>query len=221
MFQKRIVVCLDVRDGKTTKGIKFKGNVDIGDPVVMAEDYYKQGVDELVFYDITASSDKRGIMIDVVKEVAKRNKHTFISTGMSSIEEIDKAVKIFSSEKCKFELMHCVSTYPTDPRDVNLNTINALKKRYNCDVGYSGHENGTAISVAASMMGITSLERHITLDRTMYGSDQAASIEYSGMINLVNSIKKVKDAMGENKLGEILPDEVLIAKKLRAHIKSK
>jgi len=174
-------------------------------------------------YDLEYHKIASAMIIDtqLLKEVAKRNKHTFISTGMSSIEEIDKAVKIFSSEKCKFELMHCVSTYPTDPRDVNLNTINALKKRYNCDVGYSGHENGTAISVAASMMGITSLERHITLDRTMYGSDQAASIEYSGMINLVNSIKKVKDAMGENKLGEILPDEVLIAKKLRAHIKSK
>lgn len=174
-------------------------------------------------YDFEYHKIASAMIVDtqLLKEVAKRNKHTFISTGMSSIEEIDKAVEIFSSEKGKFELMHCVSTYPTDPKDVNLNTINALKKRYNCDVGYSGHENGTAISVAASMMGITSLERHITLDRTMYGSDQAASIEYSGMVNLVDSIKKIKDAMGENKLGEILHDEVLIAKKLRAHIKSK
>ena len=72
MLQKRIIICLDVRDGKTTKGIKFKGNVDIGDPVEMAAEYYRQGVDELVFYDITASSEKRGIMIDVVSRVAEQ-----------------------------------------------------------------------------------------------------------------------------------------------------
>lgn len=99
MFQKRIVVCLDVRDGKTTKGIKFKGNVDIGDPVLMAEDYYKQGVDELVFYDITASSDKRGIMLDVVREVAKRIFIPFtVGGGINSLEDI-RAVIDAGAEK--------------------------------------------------------------------------------------------------------------------------
>lgn len=99
MFQKRIVVCLDVRDGKTTKGIKFKGNVDIGDPVEMAEEYYKQGVDELVFYDITASSDKRGIMIDVVKEVAKKIFIPFtVGGGINSLEDI-RAVIDAGAEK--------------------------------------------------------------------------------------------------------------------------
>lgn len=89
MFQKRIVVCLDVRDGKTTKGIKFQGNVDIGDPVLMAEEYYKQGVDELVFYDITASSDKRGIMLDVVREVAKKIFIPFtVGGGINTLEDI-------------------------------------------------------------------------------------------------------------------------------------
>lgn len=99
MFQKRIVVCLDVKDGKTTKGIKFKGNVDIGDPVLMAEEYYKQGVDELVFYDITASSDKRGIMIDVVKEVAKKIFIPFtVGGGINSLEDI-RAVIDAGAEK--------------------------------------------------------------------------------------------------------------------------
>lgn len=99
MFQKRIVVCLDVRDGKTTKGIKFKGNVDIGDPVEMAEQYYKQGVDELVFYDITASSDKRGIMIDVVKEVAKKIFIPFtVGGGINTLEDI-RAVIDAGAEK--------------------------------------------------------------------------------------------------------------------------
>ena len=112
-----------------------------------------------------------------------------------------------------------MSTYPTEPKDVNLNTINAMKKN-NCNVGCSGHENGVAISLAATVLGISSLERHITLDRTMYGSDQAASIEESGMKNLINSIKKVQLTLGKESLGHILDDELPIAKKLRAHIKN-
>ena len=126
-----------------------------------------------------------------LNEVAKKNKHTFISTGMSTKEDIDNAVNIFKKNNCSFELMHCVSTYPMKVKDANLITINQLKKEYNCDVGYSGHENGVAVSLAAVMLNITSLERHITLDRTMYGSDQAASLELTGMKNLCESINKV------------------------------
>ena len=95
-----------------------------------------------------------------------------------------------------------------------------MKSEYKCDVGYSGHENGVVVSIAAMCQGITSLERHITLDRTMYGSDQAASLEFSGMKNLVDSVNKVILAMGEDKLGFIFEDEKPIAKKLRAHIKN-
>ena len=154
-----------------------------------------------------------------LKEVASRKKYTFISTGMSSLENIDEAVKIFNDSNCDFELMHCVSTYPMKPENANLLTINALKKRYKCKVGYSGHENGVVVSLAALFFGITSLERHITLDRTMYGSDQAASLEFSGMMNLSNSIDKMLLAYGEEKLGDILDEEKVIAKKLRSHIK--
>ena len=154
-----------------------------------------------------------------LNEVAKRKKYTFISTGMSTLNDINDAVKIFKTHNTDFELMHCVSTYPTKPEDVNLKTIEALRKKYNCKIGYSGHENGIAISIAASVLGITSLERHITLDRTMYGSDQAASIEESGMKNLISSIKKIELALGDEKIGHILDDEIPIAKKLRAHIK--
>ncbi len=153
-----------------------------------------------------------------LEEVAKRNKHTFISTGMSTIENIDYATQIFKKYNCSFELMHCVSTYPMSPQEANLLTINSLKKKYKCDVGYSGHENGTAISLAATCLNISSLERHITLDRTMYGSDQAASLEYSGMKNLTNLIKKVIISFGEEKLGFINENEKKIAKKLRAHL---
>lgn len=152
-------------------------------------------------------------------EIAKRGKHTFISTGMSTKDDIDNAVKIFKSQNCSFELMHCVSTYPMNDKDANLITINQLKKEYNCNVGYSGHENGVVISLAALMFEISSLERHITLDRTMYGSDQAASLEFNGMNNLTQSIKKILLSIGEPSLGKIIEEEKPIAKKLRAHIK--
>tara|TARA_B110000967_G_C18774432_1_gene504807 strand:+ start:67 stop:912 length:846 start_codon:yes stop_codon:yes gene_type:complete len=155
-----------------------------------------------------------------LNEVAKQKKHTFISTGMSTIENIDNAIKIFADNNCSFELMHCVSTYPMKVEDANLLTINALKKKYNCKVGYSGHENGVAVSLAAFSLDISSLERHITLDRSMYGSDQAASLELKGMIDLTNSIDKMLEAYGTEKLGNITEEEILIAKKLRAHIKN-
>lgn len=99
MLQKRIIVCLDVRDGKTTKGIKFKGNVDIGDPVLMAEEYYKQGVDELVFYDITASSEKRGIMINLVRQVAEKIFIPFsVGGGIRTLSDM-KEVILAGAEK--------------------------------------------------------------------------------------------------------------------------
>ena len=154
-----------------------------------------------------------------LRAVAKQKKHTFISTGMSMFQDISEAVNIFREANCSFELMHCVSTYPMKPEDANLKTIAALKETFNCKVGYSGHENGVAVSLAASFFGISSLERHITLDRTMYGSDQAASLEFSGMKNLTSSLEKMTIAIGENKLGHITEEEKVIAKKLRAHIK--
>ena len=115
--------------------------------------------------------------------------------------------------------MHCVSTYPMKVEDANLITINSLKEKYKCNVGYSGHENGVVVSLAALQFDISSLERHITLDRTMYGSDQAASLEPEGMNFLTNGIDKFISAIGESKLGNIISEEVPIAKKLRAHIK--
>ena len=152
-----------------------------------------------------------------LEKVAEQKKHTFISTGMSSIKNIDEAVLIFKKKKCSFELMHCVSTYPMKIEDANLLTINKLKKRYKCNVGYSGHENGVAVSLAATSLNISSLERHITIDRTMYGTDQSASLEFEGMKNLTESINKMIIAYGEEKLGYITPEEKIISKKLRSH----
>jgi N-acetylneuraminate synthase len=154
-----------------------------------------------------------------LKEVAKKKKHTFISTGMSKLENISEAVNIFRENNCPFELMHCISTYPMKPKDANLKTIQTLKDTFKCNVGYSGHENGVAVSLAASFFGISSLERHITIDRTMYGSDQSASLEFVGMKYLTSSLEKMFIALGEAKLGHITEEEELMAKKLRAHIK--
>jgi N-acetylneuraminate synthase len=173
-------------------------------------------------YNLQFHKIASAMIIDLkfLHEVASRNKHTFISTGMSTKVDIDNAVKIFREHNCSFELMHCVSTYPMKVEDANLLTINQLKKEYNCDVGYSGHENGVVVSLAAVMLGITSLERHITLDRTMYGSDQAASLELTGMKSLAVSIDKILSSLGQPSLGKILDEEIPIAKKLRAHIKN-
>ena len=152
-----------------------------------------------------------------LREVASEKKHTFISTGMCELATIDRVVELFREKECPYELLHCISTYPLSIEDVNLNCIHTLRQRYNCKVGYSGHEVGLGISVAAAALGITSLERHITLSRAMYGSDQAASVEPKGVIDLVNTVRNVEKAMGDGKVS-MNHKEIPISKKLRAHI---
>ena len=154
---------------------------------------------------------------ELLKLISSEKKHTFISTGMSSFKEIDEAVKIFDEAQCSYELLHTVSTYPMKDEDANLNVINTLRQKYNCNIGYSGHEGGLAVSYAAAALGISSLERHITLDRSMYGSDQAASIEPSGLRQLVGAVRKIEKAMGDG-VKRVTEAEIPIAKKLRAHI---
>ena len=158
--------------------------------------------------------------IEFLREVAKRKVHTFISTGICKDKDIEVAVNIFQENKCSFELMHCVSTYPTSTENANLLRIKYLQDKFKCNVGYSGHENSLAVSYAASMMGITSLERHITLDRTMYGSDQAASLELRGMRELISVINKMQVACSSTNIHKISLDEIEIATKLRSHIKN-
>lgn len=133
----------------------------------------------------------------LVEEVAKDKRHTFVSTGMSTLEEIDRAVEVLSTSGCPFELMHCNSSYPMPTKDANLRTIQTLKERYKCPVGYSGHEVGLPITLAAAALGASSIERHITLDRAMYGSDQAASVEIPGLIRLVRDIRAIELALGD------------------------
>lgn len=173
-------------------------------------------------FDVKYHKVASAMIVDLklLHTIAKQKKHTFISTGMSTLEDIKKAVSIFKNNDCSFELMHCISTYPMKDEHANLRTITALKREFNCNVGYSGHENGLAISYAAAALGISSLERHITLDRTMYGSDQSASLEIKGLRELIGAIRKIEIALGEEKLGFIINEEKPIAAKLREHIKN-
>lgn len=136
---------------------------------------------------------------ELLTEIAKEGKDTFIATGMSTLEEIDHAVAVFETYNCPYELMHCNSTYPMPAEDANLKMIRVLSDLYQCKVGYSGHEEGTLVSTCAVAAGATSIERHITLDRTMYGSDQKASIEPYELCRLVKDIREAEKIMGNGK----------------------
>ncbi len=137
--------------------------------------------------------------LDLIEEIAKERKHTFISTGMSSISDIKKTLKIFKKYKCKYTLMHCVSTYPAEEKNLNLNMIKELKRIFKCDVGYSGHEKTVSPSITAFMLGATVIERHITLDRSMWGTDQSASLSPVGLNNLSSMIQKIPSTLGNGK----------------------
>ena len=149
----------------------------------------------------------------LLEEIAKQGRYTFISTGMSTLKEIGEAVEIFKKHNCDFELMHCISTYPMKDNDANLKMIKELKRRFNCNVGYSGHEEGIQISLAAAAMGATSIERHITLNRNMYGSDQSASLEPVGLLRLVRDVRIIESVL-ELKEKQILEAEEPIREKL-------
>ncbi len=154
--------------------------------------------------------------IEFLEVVAGESRHTFISTGMSSLEEIDNAVDIFQKRNCSFELMHCNSTYPMPTEEANLRCIPMLRERYQCDVGYSGHEAGLPVSLAAVVFSISSLERHITLNRAMWGSDQAASLEERGLELLIRDVNVIMQALGDGRK-TIYPGELEKRKQLRGY----
>ena len=150
----------------------------------------------------------------LLNTIASEGLHTYISTGMSTYREIDKAVEIFENHGCSYTLLHCVSTYPTTESDSNVSVIHALKDRYNCTVGYSGHEEEWLPTITAVAAGATVVERHITMDKGMYGSDQSASLEPEQIKDLVTTIRRVEEILGDgNKT--ILEEEIPISNKLR------
>jgi N-acetylneuraminate synthase len=131
---------------------------------------------------------------------------------MSTLEEIDHAVDVLGSKD--LIILHCTSTYPSQVEELNLNAIATLRRRYNIPVGYSGHEVGLAPSVAAAALGSCMIERHITLDRAMWGSDQAASVEWQGFWRLVKDVRAIEQSMGDG-IKRVYPSELPIIKKLR------
>lgn len=151
---------------------------------------------------------------DLLEIVAQERKYTFISTGMSEMEEIEEAVAIFKKNNCPFELMHCNSTYPMPDEEANLHLIPRLREKFSCNVGYSSHEVGLITTCAAAALGATSIEKHITLDRAMYGSDHAASVEVMGFYRLVDYIRTIEKALGDG-IKRVTPQEEIIKKKLR------
>ena len=156
--------------------------------------------------------------IPLLKLVASEGKKTYISTGMSSLEELDEIVNLFVKVNCPFELMHCVSTYPMKEEDANLLCIPMLRDRYKCNVGYSGHESSLIkVCITAVTLGANSIERHITLDRAMYGSDQSASIEAASLQSFVDAVRKVPHILGSG-VKALNLDESKIREKLRINI---
>ena len=147
--------------------------------------------------------------------IAEERKYTLISTGMSTIDDVEKAVNIFKKYDCPFELMHTNSSYPSTLDEANLYVISELQKKFKCKVGYSGHEKSAyLVCVCAVMLGATSIERHVTIDRTLYGHDQAASLEPLGLRRLVRDIRTIDKILGDGKK-RIWDSELETVKKLR------
>jgi len=154
---------------------------------------------------------------DLLRKIAEEKKHTFISTGMSTMEQVREAVKIFRENNCQFELMHTNCSYPMKFEEANVRCIETLRNEFHCNVGYSGHEDSSYIvCVLAVAQGATSIERHITLSRSMYGSDQAASLEKPGLERMIRDVRRVESILGDG-IKRIWDSEIPALKKLRIH----
>ena len=152
----------------------------------------------------------------LMKAAARTRKRIIFSAGMSTLEETDKAVEWMKEESADFALLHCNSAYPAPLEDLNLSCIKTLRDRYGCEVGYSGHEFRLGTTVAAVYLGASILERHITLDRTMWGSDHLASVEPQGLIKLVRGVRELEIAYGDG-VKRVTDGELPSRKKLRGN----
>ena len=175
-------------------------------------------LDFLLQYDISFIKIPSAMITneELMRACASTGKKIIFSAGMSSLDEVDKAVRWMEEESANFALLHCNSSYPAPLEDLNLSCIRTLKRRYNCEVGYSGHEFRLGTSVAAVYLGATIIERHITLDRTMWGSDHLASVEPQGLIKLVKGIRELEIAYGDG-IKKVTEAEKKVRKKLRGY----
>ena len=152
----------------------------------------------------------------LIERICATKKPIIISSGMSTIDELDIAMELIKKNTSNFVLLHCISSYPTDDEDVNLHVIPTLKRRYDCVVGYSGHERGIALSVASIALGARVIERHFTLDRTMKGPDHASSIEVSGMSQIIERSQRMFKALGSSEK-KVFDCELSNRKKFRGY----
>jgi N-acetylneuraminate synthase len=164
---------------------------------------------EVVTYKVASASVTDH---ELLRSMRSTGKPIILSTGMSTLEEIDKAVEVVGTEQ--LIMLHATSTYPMPAHEANLRTITTLAERYGVPVGYSGHERGLQISLAAVALGAVAVERHITLDRTMWGSDQAASLEPEGLRHLVRDIRILQEALGDG-VKRVFEGEIAPRAKLR------
>ena len=154
--------------------------------------------------------------LGLIEEICKTRKPIIMSSGMSTIDELDQAVNLIKKYTEDFVLLHCVSSYPTDDADLNFNVIPTLKNRYNCIVGYSGHERGTVLCTSTILLGSRVIERHFTLDRYMKGPDHASSLESEGMSLVVKRAKRTFSALGTSDK-RVLENELNSRKKFRGY----
>lgn len=172
-------------------------------------------VDFLEKFDVPVHKIASASLTDeaLVEALAATGKPLIVSTGMSTMDEIDRAMHLLRDSEVL--LLHTTSTYPCPPEESNLRTINTLAERFDCPVGYSGHERGLQISLAAVALGAVAVERHITLDRTMWGSDHAASVEPQGLRHLVRDIRILETALGDG-VKRVYPGEEEPRRRLRS-----
>ena len=175
-------------------------------------------LDFLLQYDISFIKIPSAMITneELMRACASTGKRIIFSAGMSSLDEVDEAVRWMREENADFALLHCNSSYPAPIEDLNLSCVRTLKERYECEVGYSGHEFRLGTSVAAIYLGATIIERHITLDRTMWGSDHLASVEPHGLIKLVKGIRELETAYGDG-VKKVTEAEKKVRKKLRGY----
>jgi sialic acid synthase SpsE len=171
---------------------------------------------EVVGYPLYKIASFHVTDLDLIRRVARLRKPILMSTGMSTLAEVDAAVAVIREYTEDFVLMQCTSSYPTEIEDINLGVIPALRARYDCLVGYSGHERGVSITPGAVLLGACVLERHFTLDRTMKGPDHAASLEPEGLALLVKRARNYFSAMGTSRK-DVLPSEMDNRRKFRSN----
>ena len=174
----------------------------------------EQAVDFIEQFDVPCYKIASASLTDdnLLKYTKAKGKPILLSTGMSTMEEIKHAVSLLGEDD--LVLYHCTSTYPSNTEEMNLRVIETFKKEFDCPIGYSGHERGVTPSVLAVALGANSVERHITFDRTNWGSDQAASLEMAGLYHMVRDIRQVPGLLGDGKK-VVYPREIPVIEKLR------